>query len=139
MAHALAWVAGVLASYVGCWMLHGPGRVLERTVVLLRTTTALVHEFQTERGLSAAYIASGGSLFSMSAGWFHTCFVYAGIVGSSGGVACMGSNSDGQLGTGNLVAVHRVNEPLKVGGQFADLAAKSGQFTFTRCTKCFAA
>jgi len=32
MRHALAWVAGVLAAYVGCWLLHGPGRVLERTV-----------------------------------------------------------------------------------------------------------
>ncbi len=30
--HALAWVSCVLAAYVGCWMLHGPGRVLERTV-----------------------------------------------------------------------------------------------------------
>jgi ABC-type multidrug transport system fused ATPase/permease subunit len=30
--HALAWVAGVLVAYVGSWMLHGPGRVLERTV-----------------------------------------------------------------------------------------------------------
>ncbi len=30
--HALAWVAAVLGAYVGCWMLHGPGRVLERTV-----------------------------------------------------------------------------------------------------------
>src|SRR3954468_23620425 len=30
MAHALAWVAGVLASYVGSWALHGPGRILER-------------------------------------------------------------------------------------------------------------
>jgi ABC-type multidrug transport system fused ATPase/permease subunit len=30
--HALAWVAGVLAAYAGSWMLHGPGRVLERTV-----------------------------------------------------------------------------------------------------------
>jgi ATP-binding cassette, subfamily B, bacterial len=29
--HALLWVAGVLAAYVGCWALHGPGRVLERT------------------------------------------------------------------------------------------------------------
>ncbi len=32
LVHALAWVAGVLAAYVGCWLLHGPGRVLERTV-----------------------------------------------------------------------------------------------------------
>ena len=32
MQHALAWVAAVLGAYVGCWMLHGPGRVLERTV-----------------------------------------------------------------------------------------------------------
>ena len=32
MPHALAWVAGVLAAYVACWLLHGPGRVLERTV-----------------------------------------------------------------------------------------------------------
>lgn len=32
MRHALVWVAGVLAAYVGCWLLHGPGRVLERTV-----------------------------------------------------------------------------------------------------------
>src|ERR1700712_2028252 len=32
LAHALAWVAGVLAAYVGSWLLHGPGRVLERTV-----------------------------------------------------------------------------------------------------------
>lgn len=30
--HALVWVLGVLAAYVGSWMLHGPGRVLERTV-----------------------------------------------------------------------------------------------------------
>lgn len=30
--HALVWVAAVLGAYVGCWMLHGPGRVLERTV-----------------------------------------------------------------------------------------------------------
>jgi len=30
--HALAWVAGVLAAYGGSWLLHGPGRVLERTV-----------------------------------------------------------------------------------------------------------
>jgi len=30
--HALAWVAGVLGAYVGSWLLHGPGRVLERTV-----------------------------------------------------------------------------------------------------------
>ena len=30
--HALAWVGGVLGAYVGSWMLHGPGRVLERTV-----------------------------------------------------------------------------------------------------------
>ena len=30
--HALAWIAGVIAAYIGCWMLHGPGRVLERTV-----------------------------------------------------------------------------------------------------------
>src|ERR1700749_4788023 len=32
LAHALAWVAGVIAAYIGCWLLHGPGRVLERTV-----------------------------------------------------------------------------------------------------------
>ena len=32
LSHALGWVAGVLGAYVGCWMLHGPGRVLERTV-----------------------------------------------------------------------------------------------------------
>jgi ATP-binding cassette subfamily B protein len=32
MRHALVWVACVLAAYVGCWLLHGPGRVLERTV-----------------------------------------------------------------------------------------------------------
>ncbi len=30
--HALAWIAAVLAAYVACWLLHGPGRVLERTV-----------------------------------------------------------------------------------------------------------
>lgn len=30
--HAMAWVACVLAAYVGSWMLHGPGRVLERNV-----------------------------------------------------------------------------------------------------------
>jgi len=29
---ALGWVAGVLGAYVGSWMLHGPGRVLERTM-----------------------------------------------------------------------------------------------------------
>src|SRR4051812_4972160 len=32
LAHALAWVAGVMGAYVGSWLLHGPGRVLERTV-----------------------------------------------------------------------------------------------------------
>ena len=32
LANALAWVAGVLGAYVGSWMLHGPGRVLERTM-----------------------------------------------------------------------------------------------------------
>jgi len=32
LAHALAWVAGALAAHVGSWLLHGPGRVLERTV-----------------------------------------------------------------------------------------------------------
>jgi ABC-type multidrug transport system fused ATPase/permease subunit len=32
MAHALAWVGGVLAAYAGSWLFHGPGRVLERTV-----------------------------------------------------------------------------------------------------------
>jgi ATP-binding cassette subfamily B protein len=30
--HALLWVLGVLGAYVGSWLLHGPGRVLERTV-----------------------------------------------------------------------------------------------------------
>ena len=34
---------------------------LERIATRLRTTTALVHELQTERGLSAAYLASGGT------------------------------------------------------------------------------
>lgn len=37
------------------------GRELERIATLLRTTTALVHELQTERGLAAAYLASGGT------------------------------------------------------------------------------
>jgi ATP-binding cassette, subfamily B, bacterial len=32
LARALTWVACVLAAYVGSWLLHGPGRVLERTV-----------------------------------------------------------------------------------------------------------
>jgi len=32
LAHALAWVGGVLAAYVASWALHGPGRVLERHV-----------------------------------------------------------------------------------------------------------
>jgi ABC-type multidrug transport system fused ATPase/permease subunit len=31
LTNALLWVACVLAAYVGCWLLHGPGRVLERT------------------------------------------------------------------------------------------------------------
>jgi ABC-type multidrug transport system fused ATPase/permease subunit len=32
LARALAWVGGVLAAYVASWLLHGPGRVLERHV-----------------------------------------------------------------------------------------------------------
>ena len=41
LTHAFLWVACVLASYVGCWALHGPGRVLERTVGLrVRETLA---------------------------------------------------------------------------------------------------
>lgn len=32
LAHALVWVAGVIGAYVGSWLLHGPGRVLERNV-----------------------------------------------------------------------------------------------------------
>jgi len=32
LAHALTWVAAVLAAFVGAWALHGPGRVLERRV-----------------------------------------------------------------------------------------------------------
>jgi ABC-type multidrug transport system fused ATPase/permease subunit len=32
LVHALAWVGGVLAAYAASWLLHGPGRVLERRV-----------------------------------------------------------------------------------------------------------
>ena len=32
LVRALAWVGGVMAASIGAWMLHGPGRVLERRV-----------------------------------------------------------------------------------------------------------
>jgi ATP-binding cassette subfamily B protein len=32
MGNALAWILGVMATAAGAWMLHGPGRVLERRV-----------------------------------------------------------------------------------------------------------
>ena len=32
LARALGWVGGVMAAAVGAWLLHGPGRVLERRV-----------------------------------------------------------------------------------------------------------
>ncbi|MEF7615752.1 ABC transporter ATP-binding protein [Aquincola sp. MAHUQ-54] len=34
LAPACTWIAGILACYVGCWLLHGPGRVMERSVAL---------------------------------------------------------------------------------------------------------
>jgi ATP-binding cassette, subfamily B, bacterial len=33
-AACLPWVAGIVGVYVACWSLHGPGRVIERTVSL---------------------------------------------------------------------------------------------------------
>ena len=34
LAECLPWVAGIVAASVGCWLLHGPGRVIERSVAL---------------------------------------------------------------------------------------------------------
>lgn len=31
---AAVWIGAILAAYVGCWSLHGPARVMERTVAL---------------------------------------------------------------------------------------------------------
>ncbi|MCR5867993.1 ABC transporter ATP-binding protein [Aquincola sp. J276] len=31
---AALWIGAILAAYVGCWALHGPARVMERTVAL---------------------------------------------------------------------------------------------------------
>jgi ATP-binding cassette subfamily B protein len=33
-ADCIPWVGGIFAVYVVCWLLHGPGRVIERTVAL---------------------------------------------------------------------------------------------------------
>ena len=30
----LPWVAAVIGVYVACWLLHGPGRVIERSVAI---------------------------------------------------------------------------------------------------------
>ncbi len=43
---ALAWVAGVMAASIAAWMLHGPGRVLERRVGL-RVRESLTDELYT--------------------------------------------------------------------------------------------
>ena len=34
LAECLPWVAGIVAASVGCWLLHGPGRIIERSVAL---------------------------------------------------------------------------------------------------------
>ena len=34
LAPAALWIGAILAAYVGCWSLHGPARVMERTVAL---------------------------------------------------------------------------------------------------------
>lgn len=34
LAPAALWIGAILAAYVGCWALHGPARVMERTVAL---------------------------------------------------------------------------------------------------------
>ena len=59
-------VAVTFASVVitGKYRSWSEGRALEGIALLLRTTTGLVHELQTERGLSASYIASGGTRFA---------------------------------------------------------------------------
>jgi ATP-binding cassette subfamily B protein len=33
-AQCLPWIAGIVGTYIACWALHGPGRVIERTVSL---------------------------------------------------------------------------------------------------------
>src|ERR1700712_5177595 len=33
-ADCIPWVGGIFGVYVVCWLLHGPGRVIERTVAL---------------------------------------------------------------------------------------------------------
>ncbi len=58
---AIAFASVVITEQFRSWR---DGRDLERITVLLGSTTALVHEWQMERGLSAAYVASGGTKFA---------------------------------------------------------------------------
>lgn len=55
---AIVFAGVVIANEFRIWR---GGRELERIATLLQSTTALVHELQTERGLSVAYLASGGT------------------------------------------------------------------------------
>ncbi|MCC7055753.1 MAG: nitrate- and nitrite sensing domain-containing protein [Gemmatimonadaceae bacterium] len=58
---AIAFAGVVVKTQYGRWQ---QGRDLERIAILEGTTTALIHEMQAERGLSAGYIASGGTRFA---------------------------------------------------------------------------
>jgi methyl-accepting chemotaxis protein len=58
---AITFATVVVTMQVNRWQ---QGRELEQISILTRTTTALLHEFQSERGLSAAYIASGGTKYA---------------------------------------------------------------------------
>ena len=92
---------------VKCWGTNTNGGVGDNTTTNRNTPTDVL-------GLSSGVAALGG-------GSLHNC-----ILTTSGGAKCWGSNSDGQIGDGTIVAQR--NAPVDVSGLSIGVAGISGGF-----------
>jgi alpha-tubulin suppressor-like RCC1 family protein len=84
----------------------------------------------------AGFASNEATLSGMSAGTFHTCFLYAGVVGGFNGVIkCLGQNFDGQLGRGDTT--DSLDTPLDVVGRLGNVLATYVNFSQVSASESF--